>query len=253
MSKITVPKRGMGTTPFIIVEWEAKEGEKIEKGSAVVVIESEKVTHKLEAEISGYLHILSMEGSEEPIGTVIAIIAETKEELEALQKGKQKPAITAPITEQREKAESQKSDEVPTHESEHKKGERYRITPVARRLAKEHNIDISSIKGTGPRDSIVRKNIEAVINKEKSAITDTNTYQGKIIKATIPIKGIKKRIAENMKRSLSISAQITVMGEMDMSEMIKIRESLLQKEESIGSRITYTDLFVFLTAGLFSS
>ena len=91
MNEITVPKRGMGTTPFTIVEWKAKEGEQIEKGNAVVVIESEKVNHEIEANITGYLHILATEGSEAPIGTVIANIAETKEELEALQKESPKP------------------------------------------------------------------------------------------------------------------------------------------------------------------
>jgi pyruvate dehydrogenase E2 component (dihydrolipoamide acetyltransferase)/2-oxoglutarate dehydrogenase E2 component (dihydrolipoamide succinyltransferase) len=253
MNKITVPKRGMGTTPFTIVEWKAGEGEKVEKGSAVVVIESEKVTHEVEAGISGYMHILSEEGSEAPIGTVIAFIAETKKELEALQKEYQKPpaaatAAAATKAGQIEKAVSQKTDESAAKVSGQEKGERLRITPVARRLAKEHNLDISSIKGTGPGGSIAKKDIEEAIKEKTGAAEDKDIYQGKSIKAVVPLTGMKKRIAENLKSSLSISAQLTVMGEIDMSGMTVIRETLLQKEKSIGSRITYTDLFVFLTA-----
>jgi pyruvate dehydrogenase E2 component (dihydrolipoamide acetyltransferase) len=248
MEKITVPKRGMGTTPFTVVEWKAREAEKIEKGNAVVVIESEKVTHELEAKTAGYLHILSMEGTEAPIGTVIAFIAETMEELEELQKESQKPAAAAPQTGPIEKTASKKTDGNTEKVMGQEKAERLRITPVARRLAKEHNIDISLIKGTGPGGSIAKKDIEEAISDQKEAGVDGSAYQGKSIKVAVPLTGMKKRIADNLKTSLSVSAQLTVMGEMDMSEMIKIRESLLQKEKSIGNRITYTDIFVYLIA-----
>ena len=51
-----------------------------------------------------------------------------------------------------------------------------------------------------------------------------------------------------MHRSLSISAQLTLMGEIEMTEMKKLRENLLQEEEALGTRISYTDLMIFVTA-----
>ena len=155
MRNITVPKRGMGTAPFTIVEWKAKEGQKIEKGSPVVVLESEKITHEVETEFSGYLHILYKENSEVPIGTVIAGIAETKEELEALQKEGRKQATADYAVKDHKKHEMKKAEEMLTQSSVRIEGNRHRISPLARRLAREHSIDISLIKGTGPGGSIV--------------------------------------------------------------------------------------------------
>ena len=75
-------------------------------------------------------------------------------------------------------------------------------------------------------------------------------YQGKRVKSTISLKGMRKAIAEHMHRSLSISAQLTAMGEIDMTEMVKLRETLVSQAEVIGARITYTDIFVFTVARL---
>ena len=61
---------------------------------------------------------------------------------------------------------------------------------------------------------------------------------------------MKKSIAEHMHRSLSVSAQVTVMGEIDMTEMVKLRKSLVAQEEVLGTRITYTDLLVLTLAKL---
>ena len=58
--------------------------------------------------------------------------------------------------------------------------------------------------------------------------------EGKRVKATIPMKGMRKAIAEHMHRSLAISAQLSSTNEVDMTEMIRLRNTLLKKEEEIG-------------------
>ena len=83
-AKILMPKLGMSTAPLTLVEWKAKEGDRIEQGNIVMVVETEKIRHDVEAEASGFLHILIEEGQEVPIGTVAGLIAETKHELETL-------------------------------------------------------------------------------------------------------------------------------------------------------------------------
>ncbi|MCK5645071.1 MAG: lipoyl domain-containing protein [Gammaproteobacteria bacterium] len=85
-AKILVPKLGQSTEPLTLVEWKAKEGDWIEQGSVVMVVETEKITHEVEVEASGFLHILVAEGSTLPIASVAGLIAETKDELETLQK-----------------------------------------------------------------------------------------------------------------------------------------------------------------------
>jgi pyruvate dehydrogenase E2 component (dihydrolipoamide acetyltransferase)/2-oxoglutarate dehydrogenase E2 component (dihydrolipoamide succinyltransferase) len=249
-AKILMPKLGMSTAPLTLVEWKAKEGERIEQGNIAMVVETEKIRHDVEAEASGFLHILVEEGQEVPIGTVAGLIAETKEELAALQKETPKEVIIAAKIKEVPPAEAAPVEAKAPPAAEVKKGERIVISPVARKMAEEHMIDITTIVGTGPGGRIVREDIEKAIEAKKRAEVAPKVYEGKKVKSTIPLQGMRKAIAEHMHRSLSISAQLTVMGEIDMTEMVKLRQSLVNQEEAIGTRITYTDLFVFVTAKL---
>ncbi len=250
--QILMPKLGMSTAPLTLVEWKAKEGEPVEQGNVVLVVETEKIRHDIEAEVSGFLHILVKEGLEVPIGTVVGVIAKTKEELAALQKEKPKGATKAAEVKEAPPAEAAQAEAPPAVEAEAK--ERILISPVARKLAEEHVIDITTITGTGPGGRIVREDIEKEIEaKKKAKVTPEVTpevYQGRRVKSVIPLKGMRKVIAEHMHRSLSISAQLTLMGEIDMTEMVKLRQGLVAKEKALGTRITYTDLFVFVAARL---
>ena len=245
-TKIIVPKLGMSTEPLSLIEWMAKEGDWVEKGTALLVVETEKIRHDIEAETSGFLHILVKAGSELPVGSVAGLITETKEELEALQKEVQEEVPTATI----EVKEAPKT-EATASAAARDEGERIRISPVARKMAEEHVIDITQVVGSGPGGRIVKEDIEKVIEAKKLAVDlvrAPEVYQGKAVKSTIPFTGIRKTIADRMHHSLSIAAQITAMGETDMTEMVKLRKNLLAQEEALGIRITYTDLLVFTLA-----
>lgn len=73
-------------------------------------------------------------------------------------------------------------------------------------------------------------------------------YEGIKVRSTVPLTGIRKAIAEHMQRSLSISAQVTVMGEIDMKAMMELRKSLVAKEKVLGTRVTYSGLLVVAVA-----
>lgn len=242
-TKIIAPKLGMSIQPLTLVEWKAKEGDWVEQGSTVLVVETEKVRSDIEAEVSGFLHILVQKGNEAPIGSVAGLIAETKEELEALQREMPKE-VTAATVEFKEAPQV----EVEAPATAKAEGERIRISPLARKIAGEHMIDISKVVGSGPGGSIVKNDIKREIEAREKAEAALEVYQGKRVKFTIPLTGMRKTIAEHMRRSLSISAQVTAMGEIDMTEMVKLRQSLLRQEETIGTRITYTDILVFMVA-----
>lgn len=247
MQEIKVPKRGMTNTPILVAEWKAKEGESVEQGSEIVTLESEKITHAIEAEISGYLHIIVKEGQEVPIGTVIGIIAETMEELK-----KVKDYTNKTIDELTSKEEKNTGTELTkvdtTAPSFSANIERIRISPVARRIARKHGITIESVSGTGPGGTIIREDIEKFINDKDKQQDISDLFYGRNVKETRPLNKMRKQIAEHMVRSLSIAAQVTLMGEIDLTEMKKVRQILLAQEGILGNRITYTDLFIYLVA-----
>jgi pyruvate dehydrogenase E2 component (dihydrolipoamide acetyltransferase)/2-oxoglutarate dehydrogenase E2 component (dihydrolipoamide succinyltransferase) len=249
-TEIKIPRVGMAVTDATIIEWQAKEGEWVEEGQVVVIIETEKVRSDVESPAAGFLHILLKEGETAPAGKVIGLLAETKEELEALQKGapaeisaKAEEPAAAPAAPVAEAAPPPKA--APPSRGE----ERIKISPVARKLAEEHAIDITKVTGTGPGGRITREDIEkAIAAKAAAPAPEVAAFPQGRVKSTIPLKGMRGAIAEHMHRSLSISAQLTAMGEIDMTEMVKLRNEFLAREKVIGARITYTDLLVFAIA-----
>ena len=237
---IEIPKLGMSTEPLTVIEWKAKEGNWIEQGNIVLVVETEKITSDVKAETSGYLHIVVAEGNEAPIGSAVGLIAETKEELAVIQRESPKETVTTVV----ESKEAPPVQAAAPAVAKTKEGERIRISPVARKMAEEHMIDIVNIVGTGPGGRIVREDIEKAVEAKKRMEVAPVVSQDKKVKSTIPLKGMRKAIAEHLHRSLSISAQLTAMGEIDMTEVVKLRETLVGQAEIIGTRITYTDIFV---------
>jgi len=129
-----------------------------------------------------------------------------------------------------------------------------KISPVAKTLAKKHDLDIAKILGSGPGGRIKKEDVlnyiasgETANTAEPSAeIRAGETVDGKRVKAVLPFRGMRKSIADHMMQSLSVSAQLSNMGEVDMTELVRLRKSYLAKEQEIGVRITYTDLIVML-------
>lgn len=125
------------------------------------------------------------------------------------------------------------------------KRDRILISPLARKLAEKHVVDVSILSGSGPDGRMVKEDIERAIETRGETILE---YDGQEVERTIPLTGTRQSIAEHMHRSLSISAQLTDMGEIDMGEVVKLREILVNQEESLGTRITYTDIVIFVVA-----
>lgn len=252
--EISIPKIGVNVTEVRLVEWKAKEGQWVDEGSVVLIIETEKTEWSVEAAASGFLHILVKEGGKAQIEEVVGLLAETKDELEELQK--ESPQEILPLEVETKEPPLAESISVKTEtvfEDKTKKTGSVLISPIARKMAREYTLDITQIKGTGPVGRIVREDIEKAIEEQKNKKVPSveavpERYQGRRIKETIPLIGMRQSIAEHMYRSLSTSAQMTVMGELDVTELVRFRDNLVKREETLGVRISYIDLLVFILA-----
>jgi pyruvate dehydrogenase E2 component (dihydrolipoamide acetyltransferase) len=245
-AQIVIPKLGMTVDDVNLVEWKVKEGGHVEKGSIVLVIETQKTEWNIEAEEAGLLHILVAEGNKAKVGGVVGLIAGTKEEYEGLRKELSENTNAAPSEMVGSQGETQ-----PAGAASDRPEDRIRITPVARKMAEEHMIDITTIQGTGPGGRITREDIQKAIEEREKAAPPPEeiipeTFQGKRVRETIPLRGMRKSIAEHMYRSLATTAQMTIMGEFDMTEMVNFRESLVRQESIVGVRISYIDILVFV-------
>lgn len=241
---LSVPKLGMALANATVVEWKVAEGERVEKDEAVVTIETQKTKFDIESEDAGFVHILVQPDTEVAVGRVVGLIAASQEELEAIQKEPPREMSVALPDESAAVATAVPSSETRPQPQRSDAGGHIRISPVARKLAEEHMIDVSKVVGTGPEGRIVREDIEIAIAAKDSG--GVSALDGRIVKNTLPLKGMRKAIAEHMQRSLAISAQLTAIGEIDMSGMLQWRNGLSGKADRGDTRVSFTDMIVFV-------
>ncbi len=238
-TNVAIPKVGMTMKEATLLEWKAEEGAHVDKGEVILLLQTEKVKVEVEALAGGFLHILVGLNVKVPVGRVVGLIAETEGELAALQKQPSQEIYTT----------TPAAAGIPSHSAAAASPARQQgdliISPAARKLAQDQMIDVTTVIGTGPGGRIVREDIEMTMRaRDQAPVADE--YAGKQVKERIPLVGMREAIAEHMQRSLAMSAQLTLMGEIDMSQIVSLRESLLQQEKSIGVRVSYNDIFVFV-------
>ena len=228
---VIMPKLGLTMTEGTIEKWLKQEGDRVEKGELLVEIITEKINFQYEAPASGILRkIFHHEGEVVPVATPIAIIAEESEvipEVEAI-KPEVLPEVIKPIAVQKEME---------------KPPERIFVSPIAKKIAQEKGIDLSSLKGSGPMGRIVKIDVlraaERVVGKETAPIAPSP--YGK----TIPLKGIRRIIAKRMTESFQNIPHIYLSLEIDMTACLALREQLMEEiEKRAKVRLTLTDILV---------
>lgn len=245
--QVVIPRVGVNVTEFRLVAWTAKEGDRVEKGSTVLQIETEKTQWEVEADLSGYLHILREAGKKAEVGEVVGAIAETAEELRSVQA--ESGIVPKPVLGAGEEGGPEEAGEPATGVRIPRGRKGVLITPVARKIAEEHGLDIMQLQGTGPGGRIGRRDVEAAIREQIERRNETPppaAYHGRKIRHVEPLRSIRQAIAEHMFRSLSTSAQMTVMGEWDMSRVVLLREELRNQGAVNDKTIGYVDILVFI-------
>ncbi|MCS6813819.1 MAG: 2-oxo acid dehydrogenase subunit E2 [Cyanobacteria bacterium] len=185
INEIFMPALSSTMTEGKITAWIKSPGDKIEKGETVLVVESDKADMDVESFYAGYLAAIVVEAGEvAPVGATIALVAETEAEIEA---AKQKAAqlkggttmttsAAAPATPTATTAAATVT--APPSTTPARNG-RIIASPRAKRLAKELNVDLMTLKGSGPHGRIVAEDVEAAAGKV-AAVTPA------VVSATAP-------------------------------------------------------------------
>jgi pyruvate dehydrogenase E2 component (dihydrolipoamide acetyltransferase) len=147
-TKVILPKVDMDQEIGTFIEWLKKEGDSVDKGEPIFVIETDKVAIDIESPAAGILHgIQAKPGEIIPIGKVIAYILEPGEDL---------PENTTP---QNFSTSPDLKETTPTIRSVD-----LNATPVARKIATTHDIDLREVLGTGPRGQITKRDVQSKLN-----------------------------------------------------------------------------------------
>jgi pyruvate dehydrogenase E2 component (dihydrolipoamide acetyltransferase)/2-oxoglutarate dehydrogenase E2 component (dihydrolipoamide succinyltransferase) len=239
-----------------IAQWVANDGDQVQAEQVVLILETEKVAHEIVAPIPGILAILGKAGDEYPCGTVVGVVAETAPEYEAVKKNPATYAASAEAGASSDEAAAPEQTDLPVEipiQVQIGARERIRISPLARKLAQVHELDVSILAGSGPEGRIVKRDIEQAVEareqkKAVSAPAAAEVCAGKRVRAVIPLTGMRKTIADHLHQSTSSTARVSAMIEFDMTELVKLRSHYVSKAPVLGFKITYTDLFIYMAA-----
>ncbi len=229
--EVVMPKFGLTMTEGTIMKWFISEGDTIKAGEAVFEVETEKVLYEVEAAADGTIaKLLYPLEAVVTVGLPVAVIAEAGEDIaEIASKYAAVPAARVIATE----AVPAAAPVAATAPAAEKTRGRVPVTPAARKLAKEHAIDLPGITGTGPRGRITREDVQKVIDTGGQAAAAAPAAED------IPLRGIRKVIAERMHQSLQASAQLTITTEVDVTQLIDRRQEVRQE-----FNVTYTDFIL---------
>ena len=153
-----MPQMGFDMSEGTVARWLKEEGARVEDGEPVAEIETDKAIVEFESYASGILrHIVVPEGVPVRVGETIAVVGEADEDVP-------KPAFDAPMPEPQAAAPLPPTippQVEPEHEGPAPRSDEVRASPVARRLAEELGVDLSTITGTGPLGRIIREDVLA--------------------------------------------------------------------------------------------
>ena len=239
---IPMPKAGLTMVEGTISQWKVPEGALIQKGEAIMEYENEKNTIEYESVHGGYLHILEPAGETVEVGRPIAWVAETKEEYAVLLGTAAPEAASAPAA--AASAASAPASPAPAPPASAPQGQRrVRATGLARKMAREAGVDLADVPpGSGPDGRrIAARDVTAYLESRKTAPAAAPAAEADEITA-IPWTGVRKTIARNMMTSLQQSAQCTAMCQVDVTDLLALRQKYVEGEDYLGCRVTVNDL-----------
>src|SRR5437016_6560235 len=288
---IVMPQMGESIVEGTITKWLKKPGDKVQRDEPLFEISTDKVDAEIPAPASGVLQDIKVaEGTTVQVNTVVGTIAADGESASAASKPVAAPQpapapaeknASAPPKAAPSQAEQQPAPApAPAHEEE----DHARSSPLVRKIAREHNVDLSQIEGTGLGGRITKQDILAFLEGQGAATTServgtgvspvqfepgapslsrpTLARQGGEVDVAaaptpaaprpaaipgdlVPMTNMRKIIAQRMIESRRTSAHVHCMFEVDITRIVNLRNKLKSSfEQRNGARLTFMPFFV---------
>ncbi len=266
---IVMPKMGLTMTEGFLTNWRKSEGDTVNKGEILFDVETDKLTNEIEAKTSGVLRKILVNDETVKILVPVAILGTNDEDISELLKsagGKAEDSVP-------KKEEAPKQEEVPEIETVKLSDGRVKISPRAKKIAQELNVDYNLVTGTGPGGAITEDDIKKFSEKPKNKVSptaavvaeqlrvDTDKIQkdDRIMKADViqyklnenlskfadpqeyrnKMSTMRKVIAKRMLESVQTSPSVSFNIKVDTSAMKQLRDDLMS-----SVKVSYTDILV---------
>jgi pyruvate dehydrogenase E2 component (dihydrolipoamide acetyltransferase) len=275
MPEVIMPKMGDAMEEGTLLKWLKSEGDEVAVGDPIAEIETDKVTLELEAEDAGTLsNLYASEGDEIPVGEAIAFVAGEGEEApekggeasaEAEEGGDEEgggEAATATATETEESGAAEESGGEPQANGRASDGN-FRASPIVRRLARENELDLGKIEGSGPAGRIVERDVRAAMErgdaKAGAAPGEDKAEAPEAAPAAAPreaeapaptgaegteireLSRMGRVIAQRMQQSKQEVPHFYATVEVEMDELMGLRKQLNASLEEEGVKLSVND------------
>ncbi|HCV27454.1 MAG TPA: dihydrolipoamide acetyltransferase [Dehalococcoidia bacterium] len=245
-----MPAMGADMTEGIVVKWLKSEGDEVSRGDILAEIETDKTVVEMEAYGSGLLRkIVIGEGVKVPVGDLIAYLGDADDDVPengGAPPASPAPATLAPTTEKATPAVAPVATPEPAVASG-----RIKASPVARTIARERGIDLTTVTGTGPGGRITRTDVEglsatpaAAAAPPPAAVTSPPVQAATLSGEDIPLSSMRQAIARVTVRSKTENPHYYIDLSIDMTQAMAFRQGLNEEIGDAGPRISVNDMIV---------
>jgi pyruvate dehydrogenase E2 component (dihydrolipoamide acetyltransferase) len=269
-TEIVMPQMGESIFEGTITKWLKQPGDKVQRDEPLFEISTDKVDAEIPAPASGTLQEIKVAaGNTVQVNTVVGLIAGEGDGTAAAPAPEAKKEAAPPPAAPATPAPAAKAPE-PEAEPENGDQGRVRSSPLVRKIAKENNVDLAKVPGTGLGGRITKEDIEAFIAKHAGGApaaapaapapaAPALSYEAPPVPAVttplqpvggitpgelVPMSTMRKKIAEHMLMSKRTSAHVHGVFEVDVTRIVKLREKMKGKfEQATGSKLTLTPFF----------
>ena len=243
---VVMPQMGESIFEGTITKWLKKPGDAVEKDEPLFEISTDKVDAEIPAPASGILtEIKSPEGETVTINTVVAIIGGSNEAPAPAAAAEPTPAV-APKSEAPKQAAAPPPVAVPVPQSQPApivSDEQLRSSPLVRRIAREHNIDLRHIRGTGSAGRINKDDILGYIAEGPTASASApkaSSVSAPLKDELVPMSRMRSIIADRMLESRRTSPHAYSIYKIDMTRIVRLRERTRAAfEQRHGTKLTF--------------
>lgn len=260
--EITMPRLSDTMEEGTLVKWRVGVGDSVSSGDHLADVETDKATMELQAFDDGTVAKINIdEGATVPVGDTILILAGEGESVDdAAKSAGSKPA--APASAGPDKT-PEKSPEPAKPQATKSQGDSktVRVSPLARKLAEEHNVDLSSVTGTGPNGRIIKRDVlgamesggqtsgggsakPQAVQSGSMPAPDIASLAASLEAEEIELSQMRKTIAKRLVESKTTIPHFTVTVAIDMDPLMALRKTLNEQLESQGVKLSVNDFIV---------
>jgi pyruvate dehydrogenase E2 component (dihydrolipoamide acetyltransferase) len=255
---VVMPQMGESIFEGTITKWLKKAGEKVQRDEPLFEISTDKVDAEIPAPASGILQEIKVsEGNTVQVNTVVGVIGDGAGASTSAPSKAAAP-VSAPAATASAKKEARETPAPPpaqiasASDAEHEDDSDVRSSPLVRKLAREHNVDLAKVNGTGTGGRVTKQDILDFVEQKTAAPVAAPALRQAPAPAftvipgdLVPMSNMRKIIAQRMIESRRTSAHVHCMFEVDITRLVNLRNKLKSSfEQRYGARLTFMPFFV---------